>query len=273
MPFCVQNQMRYRREVWSIMHRTDSPNTASSALRLYLDESGGSDPNTPVAIVAGVLITREWFEEFENSWDSLLADYGIAPPLHMKEFGVHGRLGHLSICCKRELFGRVADLINSHHTKTISASISNAEYIELIPSAARKKFSVYGMCFILVAFLNHLLAQANSYEDRIPFILDTGNPYKNHVVEAHAWMIESQREDPSDFLNVGALTFDDDKDFGILQAADVVAWATRRKRTQGGSGLTGHYAPLEKIFNQNHIYETWTPELLSKFGDRLSKMI
>lgn len=254
------------------MHSVDAPNTATSALRLYLDESGGSDPNTPVAVVAGILITREWFEAFETSWDNLLSDFGISPPLHMKEFGRNGRLGSLPSCCKRELFCRVAHLINSHHTKTISASISNAEYETLIPLAARNKFSVYGMCFILAAFLSHELAEVNAYTDRIPFILDTGNSNKSHVIEAHAWMVKSQ-ENASDFLHVGSLTFDDDKNFGILQAADVVAWATRRKRTEGGTGLIGHYEPLERRFYRHHIYETWTPEQLSQFGRRLANML
>lgn len=270
MPICAIGKMRYRREVWSIMHKIDAPNSASSALRLYLDESGGNDPNTPVAIVAGLLITRERFEEFENSWDDLLLEFGIEPPLHMKEFGAHRRLGGMSSCCKQELFGRVAYLIESHHTKTISASISNEEYAALVPLAAQEKFSVYGMCFILAAFINHMLAELNAYGDRIPFILDTGNPYKSHVVESHAWMIESQR-DAYGFLHVGSLTFDDDKDFGILQASDVVAWATRRRSSK--DGLIGHYAPLERIFSKHHIFGTWTPELLSKFGEQLDRMI
>ena len=254
------------------MHNSDSPNATTSALRLYLDESGGADPNTPVAVVAGVLITREWFEEFENSWDSLLSEFGIAPPLHMKEFGLDGRFRNVPSCCKRELFGRVVDMINSHHTKTISASITNEEYETLIPLAARKRFSVYGMCFVLATFLSHELAEINGYADRIPLILDAGNPNKAHVVEAHAWMISAQR-DASDFLHVGSLTFDDDKDFGILQAADVVAWSTRRKRTKEGPGLTGHYAPLERLFNRHHVYETWRPEMLEKFGAALSRLI
>ncbi|HEY6375190.1 MAG TPA: DUF3800 domain-containing protein [Edaphobacter sp.] len=97
-------------------------------MRIYLDESGGKDPNTPHAVLGGLLVTREAFESFEDNWNHLLDDYGIEPPLHMNEFGPHGRLGKIPSCSKQELFDRAVQLIKTHRAKSISASISNEEY-------------------------------------------------------------------------------------------------------------------------------------------------
>jgi hypothetical protein len=250
------------------MHKLDSPETTSSALRLYLDESGGKDPNTPDAVLGGLIIRRDNFESFEENWDRLLADHGIEPPLHMKEFGLHGKLGKMSACCKHQLFEGAAYLIKSHRAKSISASISNEEYTKTVSRQVGDRFGVYGMCFILAAYLNHVLAEANSYSDRVPFILDTGNSHKHHVVESHAWMIESQNNN-GEFWHVGSLTFEDDKNFGILQAADIIAWSARRRLK--GFELPGYYAPLNKLFDEHHVEEAWNPELIGHLADRLSK--
>ncbi|HEY6375189.1 MAG TPA: DUF3800 domain-containing protein [Edaphobacter sp.] len=124
------------------------------------------------------------------------------------------------------------------------------------------------MCFILAAYLNHLLADANSYSGCIPLILDTGNSHKRHVVESHAWMIETQKKF-GQYFHVGSLTFEDDKKIGILQAADVIAWSARRRLT--GFEISGCYAPLNKIFDEHHVEEAWNSESLAHFGDRLAK--
>ena len=201
------------------MHNSNAPEKETAAIRLYLDESGGDDPNTPHAVIGGMLIEGSRFETFENEWDAMLDDHGITPPLHMKEFGrPNGRFAKMSDCCRRELFLEAATLIDSHRIGTISASISNKEYQEILKTPIiGNTFSVYGMCFLLAAMITHRLAQVNLYDGKIPFILDSGNPYANHVRSAHASIVEIQRSGKS--LHVGSLAFSEDQDFGILQAS------------------------------------------------------
>jgi hypothetical protein len=104
-----------------------------------------------------------------------------------------------------------------------------------------------------------VLARDNT--GRIPFILDTGNPKKGHIAKAHEEMIRMQREV---FLHAGGLHFEDDRDFGILQAADVIAWGARRRANQKpfGSGL----APIERILEKSrgHVEASCEADWLSE---------
>ena len=245
-------------------HESDNSDKETATVRLYLDESGGDDPGTPHAVVGGILINHSDFLHFEAEWNRVLAKRGITPPIHMKEFGPYGRFADVSPRRRHELFLEIAALVNSHKLVSMSATLSNAEYKANVDEKVREEFSVYGMCFILSAVMNHKLAASKSYGKRIPFILDHGNPYKRHVVKAHATMIEWQKDV---FLNVGGLHFEDDKDLGILQAADVVAWGARRRTTGKTFGYS--FEPVNDILKrqEGHGEADWKGEWLKQVSD------
>ncbi len=253
------------------MHRdSENPELETAAIRFYLDESGGADPNTPHAVVGGVFITREKFLAFEDEWDGMLDDHKITPPLHMKEFGrPHGRFAAMSDCCRHELFLEAAELIRSHRLSSMSVSLSNEQYCKYIPKEVRKAYSVYGLCFALAASGADILAHKNRAPSKIPFIMDSGNPYAEHVRKTHASIAVWQRS--GSFLKLGSLTFADDKDFGILQAADIIAWTARRRATEIELGYG--FAPLESLFGSGHAETKWYPTFLEKLGEFLSQQI
>jgi hypothetical protein len=226
----LEARQRYRNEVWLVMHNSENPENETAAVRLYLDESGTRDPGTPQAVVGGLIINYSHFLHFEEAWDEMLNSFQIAPPLHMKEFGRHGRLGTISPHCRGRLFSTVAELVNSHKIASISASVTNAEYEAEMPPEARQVYSVYAMCFCMAMVMNHKLAQAAHYSKKVQFVLDTGNPYAEHARQAHATMLAMQNDKVGGlgFVNAGGLSFQDDADLGVLQAADVIAWGARR---------------------------------------------
>lgn len=264
------NLQAYRNEVWLIMHRdVDKPESETAALRLYMDESGGDDPNTPHAVIGGLLIFRRGFLEFEDAWERMLVHHGIHDGLHMKEFWrPHGRLAGISDCCRRELFIEACHLISKYRAVTIAATLSNDEYRASVPEEVRKNFSVYAMCFNLTVVMTHKLAEANNYTDPIPIILDSGNPYKSHVVRAHEFM--QKRFQKFAYLHLGSLTFDDDKVLGILQAADLIAWGTRRRVS--GVSFSGGFEPIKELLTSDEKYHAeipWKTEWLKLFGTNL----
>ena len=112
----------------------------------------------------------------------------------------------------------------------------------------REGMGVYGMCFFLCAHLNHRLAKENRYAERIAFLMDSGNQYAEHVRVAHAVMQKDWKA-----MNIGSLTFARDEEWSALQAADVIAWASRVK-AQGNSFNNG-YEPLDGLFNNAHAQE------------------
>jgi hypothetical protein len=245
------------------MHNSDAEEIQTAAVRLYLDESGTSDPGTPTAVVGGMIINRSHYDHFEPTWFDILKRHDVNPPVHMKEFGPNGKLGWLCVKQRRELFAELVTLINSHKIFSISATLSNSEYEENCPPELREELGVYGMCFNLAAMISHKLADGK-YEGKIPFILDTGNRYANHVRSAHAAMLELQKEV---FLHAGGLYFDDDTYFGVLQAADVIAWGVRRQESKKS------YPPgLEQIGElllkeQAHHNNEWKVEWLAELGN------
>lgn len=252
---------------------SDKPDTETAALRLYLDESGGSDPGTPHATVGGMLIYRDAFLLFEDDWDQMLLNHGIPDGIHMKELGRHGKLGSLSECCRRELFEEACFLIKKYRAMTLIASLSNKEYEVNVPELVRRSFSVYGMLFNLTVMMNHNLAEANNYQDPIPIIMDTGNPDKGHAIDAYDFMLKRWQRIVG-YLHLGGLTFDDDKVINILQAADIIAWGTRRRasRLRFMPGLE----PVEKLLasdDPHHLEIPWKAEWLREFGTSLARVI
>jgi hypothetical protein len=171
---------------------------------------------------------------------------------------------------RRELFVEATKLINSHKIATLAATLSNEEYKANIHEKIREGFSVYGMCFNLIAAMNHKLAARQSYQKRIPFILDAGNPHKDHIVKAHSLMVLWQKR--TSFLHVGGLHFEDDKDWGILQAADVVAWGVRRRVT--GKSFGYGFEPIVDILekNKSHGEANWKTDWMQEMGEAVMKL-
>jgi len=252
-----------------LLHNSESSENETAAVRLYLDESGSNDPGTPQAIVAGMVINYSHFVAFEEFWDRMLVKHGITAPLHMKDFAKHRRFGAMSPHCKRELFCEVASLISNHRIASLEAQLTTRDYETYFPQEARDKFGVYGSCFNLAVVMNHKLAEGK-YEGRIPFILDAGNPYADHVRKAHKAVLQYQND--VGFLHAGGLYFDDDALFGVLQAADVIAWGARRRAA--GLAFPPGYEPITEIINEDvHNVAGYTPELLKELGENIMRKL
>jgi hypothetical protein len=71
-------------------------------------------------------------------------------------------------------------------------------------------------------------------------------------------------------MNVGSLTFDDDKLWTPLQAADVIAWASRVKAQ--GDQLTNGYEPLTGLFDEAHIQEPYPEKSMDEFATRIDEI-
>lgn len=250
------------------MHGSGSSLQETAAVRLYLDESGGDDPGTPDAVLGGMIINYSKFHAFEDSWWDILERHCIAPPLHMKEFGRDGRLGHVTNSCRFELFSEISELINHHKLYSIAAMLNNERYKKNVSKEMAENFSPYGMCFLLAVAMNHTLAENHNHASRIPIIMDTGNPKKGQVADAHAEIIRMQRET---FMHLGGLHFEDDRDFGILQAADIIAWGARRKTT--GKPFPKFFSPIERIleFKRHHVENDWNPEWMEEISKGVMK--
>ncbi|MBZ5594188.1 MAG: DUF3800 domain-containing protein [Acidobacteriia bacterium] len=249
------------------MQHSDDESREAAVVSWYLDESGTDDPS-PTAVVGGLLVNKYHFGSFQGAWNPILKKHGIEPPLHMKDFRrPNGRLADVSNHQRKALFEEIVPLINTHKVYSMAATLTTAKYDQYFSKTFKKEsMGVYGSCFILFTLMNHLLAQQNKRDDRIPFLMDTGNPYKHHVVEAHEAMVELQK---AEFFNLGSLTFDDDEQIQALQAADVVAWASRQSTI---GPFTNGYEPLSGLFDEAHVQEPYPEKALEELAAKLQAM-
>jgi hypothetical protein len=249
-------------DLWWAMQHSDDPALETFAVNLYLDESA-TDGGTPEAVVAGILTNRAGFLGLDESWKECLASHKLKA-LHMKDFGQHGSLAALQAEGRKAIFSDAVSIINKYKLYSVGASITYAKYMEKLSPAIRDAMSVYGFCFILSAYAEHLRAVHNKYDKNIGFILDFGNPYAAHVLEAHAALKRWQDTKP---LNVGSLKFEDDKVVSALQAADLVAWSVRRRLTKSPFG--NGFEPLLGIFDDAHSEVAWDGGWLQQLTDGL----
>jgi hypothetical protein len=228
-----------------------------------LATAAGADGKTQEAVVAGVLMNRKQFTAFQAGWGELLARHNLTA-LHMKDFGLHGKYSQLMAGDRASLFSGAASLINAHKIYSVAATVHYADYRKFVSAEIQAVMSVYGFCFLLSAWTNHLLAEQNNFQKRIGFILDSGNPYAEHVRASHAALLKWQR---GQFLHMGSLLFEDDKRIAALQAADVVAWSVQRRAT--GMRFTAGFEPLLGLFDESHSEQAWTGPALQVISDEV----
>jgi len=248
------------------MHKVDTPQTETAAVRIYLDESGTADPNTPQAVVGGLIINSSHYFPFEDAWGKMLNKHGIPAPLHMNEFGKHGKCAGISVSARENLFRDVTGLINGHKICSITAAVTNSEF-EALAEPMRKVTSVYAMCFTLAVMMNHKIAVADKYPHPVSFILDKGNRYMEHITKAY--QAANQLQSEGEFLHLGDLAFSDDAVLGVLQAADVIAWGSRRLAS-GRQLLRGMEPIGEILISENaHYNSSWNAGWLKELEQRV----
>jgi hypothetical protein len=255
----------YADGLWWTLHHLDDPDERAVVVTCYLDESG-TDDLSPTAVVGGIMLDREKFTWLGMAWERVLAKHHVAAPLHMKKFPTG-----MPVQDKRAFFSDLVTVINRHKILSIAATLTTADFESHLAGVfdKRKVMGVYGMCFLLVVAMNSRIATGLRGTRRTPFLMDTGNPYKHHVMLAHESAIEMQNAGIADW-KLGALAFDTDTNIVALQAADVIAWAVRRQITNGfGEGLE----PLEGLFNGDHISEAFSAGTMTELGDSIRAKI
>ncbi len=260
----------YSEYLWWVMHHSDDPDRQTLAVTCYLDESG-TDSHNPQAVVAGILFNKQNFMYFEDQWVELLSRYQISPPLHMNEFVEKGRFGHIRYKDRFNFFSEAVDLINNCKIYSIAATLNKQEYEGHIHKEIRKSFSVYGFCFMLLAYINGCQARYMHFKEKIAYLFDNGAQHKNHIIVARDRILEWEK-DQAFANNMGSLTFDGDVKISTLQAADIVAWGARRKISN--IALHKGFEPIGNLFNaEHHLQYGWDSDFLKNFAQEINKIV
>jgi hypothetical protein len=87
------------------MHQSSYGSRKAGLVTCYFDESG-TDDQSPVTVVGGVILDRRGFLAFGKEWKVLLKKHSI-PHVHMKAFQRHGELGALTSSQRESIFSDV----------------------------------------------------------------------------------------------------------------------------------------------------------------------
>lgn len=200
--------------------------------------------------------------------------YDLRPPLHMSDFTRMGEYAGLYPEFKRALFADVSKLINEHKVYSISIAISQTEFATELPAQIRRDLiGPYALAFFSAVALNQAVAERIPYEGKIAYLLDEGFGYIDQLKEAHAVIVNIEKQ--SGRPHTGRLEFRSDDAVPMLQAADAIAWAARRRQLDGA--LREGFEPLNEALVEDrrpsHAHVRIPPHGIKMLADPINAWI
>ena len=215
-------------DLWFLMQQSNDPRRRGMPLTCYCDDSGSHD-QAKVAVVGGLLLTKERFVSLHGQWKKILDEFRL-DKVHMRDFvRPHGKYSTMAPEMKKALFASVAHTINQHKIYSVAASIPNIEYRTLLtPQICREFMGPYAMGFMVLTILNRMAVALTDYDCRVAYLIDKGTDRHHEQLNgAHTVIVHIEKREGESFT--GAIAADLDDNNYALQAADVVAWAYHRK--------------------------------------------
>lgn len=241
----------YLEGLWFLMQHSDDPDKACVVFDCYVDDSGTHE-QSDIVVLGGIVLDRASFIRFNDKWRPMLRRYCI-DTLHMTDFvrpyGKHiGMYQELKIA----LFTEAVAIINACKLFSISVKVSHAPYRDSVPiEIYREHVAPYTSAFIYLARFNAVHADHNNYPDRITYLVDETRNFAEQIRNAHVLVKAWENSHGTGVVRTGALAFDSDDNVSALQAADLVAWAARRKLS--GDDLVNEFVPLKEVLRERFL--------------------
>ena len=213
-------------------------------LQAFVDDSG-SEPQSPLFVLAGFMSTAEQWADFSTDWAAALAEPPALEYFKAKEANrLRGQFDRHKGWDEERRDNRVSALISiirKHAISRIHASVRTADfntYIKNLPLPSRRltSESPYTLLFMQIILSNAAWMAAHGDRLRqahgpVDFIFDNQIGFSD---EALLWwpsfkriLDEASRTDLPQYVG-SAPIFRDEKQFLPLQAADLYAWHLRR---------------------------------------------
>jgi hypothetical protein len=257
---------------WWVMHHSLHADRMAAMITVYLDESTiNPGTNSPVAVVAGLLFRQQDFFWIETPWKKAAFKHLSQYSIHMKDFGLHGKLNWVSSKTKEALFRDLVKVIRDHKFLSIESTLTHAEYRSAFGGVDKRyQFSIHGLCFMQAMMAIGKWADHFGCTYDIPYMLDDGCADRKALDEIHDFA-KNVFQVEHGVMHVGPLAWGDDEEIPALQAADVIAWAVRRK--EAGESFDEGYTPLLDVFQEGHLPQhfeaEWIGEIAQTIRDRV----
>ena len=182
----------------------------------------------------------------------MLAAYKVEPPLHISDFIGMGKYAIWYPEFKRALFREVSSLINLYKLYSVSIAVSQTDFKNELDEDVRKKLiGPYAFAFFAIVLANWTVSEKQrSGPFKVSYLIDTGFGHQQQLVDAHR-LVQGLERQRGEFLYTGALAFDADDGIPALQAADAIAWASRKLEQLGT--LPEGFEPLAEALSEDFI--------------------
>jgi hypothetical protein len=173
-------------------------------LTFYVDESG-PDSNSSVAVVGGLLLDDPGFFWLDVEWAKILSRYGIEKPVHMRAFAPNGHFKDISHAVRRGLFGELVKQLTPTGFSALPRPSPQIQYRQVFRGLSN--LSMYGACFVQLVMMNGTSSSGIGYHRAIPYVLDDGNSYKDHIMQAHSLLSAAAENNMGQSSFVATLQF------------------------------------------------------------------
>lgn len=223
-------------------------------LKAFFDESGKlSDPKQRVVAVAGFVSTSNKWSDFKNQWRRKLQEYGVST-FHMTdcEAGRQEFEGWDRRKCSN-LIRELIPIIKKHVLFGVGAVMTTEDYVELTkgksktcsPYARDPYYGAFNYClYVLLLEIDKRVSQRK----KIAIVCDENEETQGRTSDYY----NQFRNNYNGGDRLISLTFSSDKDVLPLQAADFLAFETRRQA-------------LSKLYSEHWPNWLWNLQLKKNF--------
>jgi hypothetical protein len=214
-------------------------------IEAFFDDSG-KQADSPFVCIAGFLAHCSYWYRFVEQWNPLLQRYGITN-LHMKELmSSNGEFKEFSPEQRNKLIVEVMQIIKANELCGFGAAV-DAKYWNTLPKEIKKKYgNAEEFCFQrILRMMRDYMVSCNE-TDHVSITFDHDQEFSNPRLTRFN---NITKRDPLARERFISICFARTRPYPPLQAADVLAWETRKM-------LESRYEGKEKSFGSAIIFET-----------------
>ena len=256
-PYAASTELDYIDDLWFTLHHSEDDGDVVLGLTWYLDDSG-SDDGSRLVTCGGVSMSRIDFRHFSERWQrmyegKMFSGIGLKPPLHMSDFSGYKKYSGIPSEFKRAIFHEVVSLINDHKLYSMSIAVPQERFFNEVPENVRKVLiGPYAFAFLSLILGHQGLSERHKQGPlKAAYLVDCGFGRYEQLVEVHRVILGIEigiAQEFRRFRHTGALAQDSDDRVPALQAADVIAWASRKLEIEGS--LPEGFEPLMEVLRE-----------------------
>jgi hypothetical protein len=198
---------------------------------VYFDDSG-TDGNTPVAVAACYVATKEQWVEFVRNWNEVQVKEGF-DCFHMAHFVAKPDAGHAPFCDwdktkKSRVYSKLASIINTRVRKAFAIAVPKSAFDKHVFPEFKDQYAADHYTWAVKATLGLLEKWRKDYNVLAPmqYVFDRGSlgePQIRKVWDESLLYRDVEVERRYGIVPAGVM-FQDKSIFKPLQAADILAW-------------------------------------------------